>query len=103
MSSPDQPGGEKVVITLPAHGLVASLPGFPASEITSMSGVENLVRPMGLLCVKGWTRSVSFYTVMAACYENDELLKARCACIELMLANSCDQENLYYWRHSQKM
>lgn len=77
MSSPDQPGGEKIVVTLPAHGLVTSAPGFPASEITSMSGAEHLIPPMGLLAVKGWTRSVSFYIVMAACYENDELLQAR--------------------------
>ena len=44
------------------------------SEINS-SASEGLVPPHGVFIVKGWTRMVACYTVMAAAYEVEDILE----------------------------
>lgn len=66
------------MVSLPTGGLVASKPSVRASDISpTLKDVSHVVAPMSLLQVKGWTRSLALYAVMAACYEEEELLKAR--------------------------
>ena len=78
ISDPNAGGGEKVMVSLPTGGLVASKPSMDASDISqSLIDVNHLVGPMSLLLVKGWTRSLALYAVMTACYEKEELLEAR--------------------------
>ena len=38
---------------------------------------NGLIPPHGLFIVKGWSRMVCCYTIMAAAFENPEILKAR--------------------------
>lgn len=77
-SDPNAGGGEKIMVSLPTGGLVASKPSVHASDISpTLMDVSHVVAPISLLQVKGWTRSLALYAVMAACYEEEELLKAR--------------------------
>ena len=56
-----------------------SKPSLAAEEIsTSLLDLEHVVPPMALVLVKGWTRSLAFYAVMTACYEEAQLLEVSC-------------------------
>ena len=78
-TNPNVGGGEKLLITLPAGRLAKSKPSMATDEIsTSLLDLEHVVPPMGLVMVKGWTRTLALYSVMAACYEETKLLEVSC-------------------------
>ena len=69
-------GTEKLTVCLPVSGMMRSRPLIKAQEICEKEDAERLVMPMNILFVKGWTRSLAALSIMAACFENEELLKA---------------------------
>lgn len=69
-------GTEKLTVCLPVSGMMRSRPLIKAQEICEKEDADLMVMPMNILFVKGWTRSLAALSIMAACFENDELLKA---------------------------
>ena len=67
-------GCEKLLISAPVGGMCAARPKFSAAEVTG--DPKDLVDPMGLLLVKGWTRSFAAWVVMVSMYDNSEIYEA---------------------------
>lgn len=68
-------GAEKVTVALPPQGMMTKRPSLTASDLQSSSA--DLISPLGLLMVKGWTRSVAAMSVMLACFENTDFYEAQ--------------------------
>ena len=65
-SHPNEAGVEKFHITSLKPGLGLT---FPVSSSEVSENLKGYVSPMGVMMVKGWTRSVSAYTIMLCAYE----------------------------------
>lgn len=76
-------GVEKLCVCLPAHGMCGSRPQISAAGVSQAEGSEGMIPPLGLLLVKGWTRSLAAHCVMFHCYECNEFLEARLSQCEL--------------------
>ena len=84
-------GVEKLCCSLPISGMMGTRPGISASEVSASPNALKLVAPLGLLFVKGWTRSLAAHCVMYHAFENRQFLEAgsgdlrcvsRCACLQ---------------------
>ena len=66
---------EKLSIAKPVAGVMHDVPVLGVSEVCSDA---SLVRPLGVMLCKGWSRCVAAVTVMVYCWKSEEFLKARC-------------------------
>lgn len=49
---------------------------IPKFSMSDIAGDAELVSPLALFYVKGWTRSVAAVAIMACCYEKEAFLEA---------------------------
>ena len=66
-------GCEKLSVALPSPGTMRDVPKVPLGEIIS---TDDLMPPMSIFMVKGWTRAISALTVMACCFEMEDFYQA---------------------------
>lgn len=78
LSDPDLGGCEKISVSLPTSGMCAHRPPLTVADVTGATDGADLVEPMALLIVKGWTRCFALWFLMACAWESEEYLKARC-------------------------
>ena len=52
---------------------MSDIPVFATKEVADE---EDLVRPLGIMLVKGWSRCVAAHMVMVCCWQNEDFYKA---------------------------
>jgi len=67
-------GCEKLLISAPVGNMCSARPKLSAADVTA--DPKDLVDPMGLLIVKGWTRAFSAWVVRVSMYDKTEIYEA---------------------------
>lgn len=68
-------GVEKLLVCKPLKGTCMSRTSLKASDVSSE--LSEIIQPMGVLMVKGWTRGLALQTILMAAFEDDSFLQAR--------------------------
>lgn len=57
--------------------MLAGVPKISIKDVTGEADFANVLAPLSVLFVKGWTRGVAALAIMACCYEKKDFLEAR--------------------------
>ena len=68
-------GVEKLLVCKPLKGTCMSRTSLKASDVSSE--LSEIIQPMGVLMVKGWTRGLALQIILMAAFEDDSFLQAR--------------------------
>lgn len=68
-------GVEKLLVCKPLKGTCMSRTSLKASDVSSE--FPEIVQPMGVLMVKGWTRGLALQIILMAAFDDDSFLQAR--------------------------
>ena len=68
-------GVEKLLVCKPLKGTRMSRTSLKASDVSSE--FPEIVQPMGVLMVKGWTRGLALQIILMAAFDDDSFLQAR--------------------------